>query len=62
MQLCTVLRGVCGVTVVSVDLCDGSMAPGGRGYQRLHTGLRWRLQMKADFLLSHHPGHTIRHS
>ncbi|TWW73131.1 ribonuclease P protein subunit p40 [Takifugu flavidus] len=42
--------------VVSVDLCDGSMAPGGRGYQRLHTGLRSRLQMKADFLLSHHPG------
>lgn len=32
------------------------MAPGGRGYQRLHTGLRLRLQMKADFLLSHHPG------
>ncbi|TNM97630.1 hypothetical protein fugu_013876 [Takifugu bimaculatus] len=42
---------------ITVDyLCDGSMAPGGRGYQRLHTGLRSRLQMKADFLLSHHPG------
>lgn len=47
---------VSGVPVVSVDLSDSSMAPGGRGYQRLHTGLRLRLQMKADFLLSHHPG------
>lgn len=47
---------VSGVPVVSVDLSDSSMAPGGRGYQRLHTGLRSRLQMKADFLLSHHPG------
>lgn len=48
--------------MVSVDLRDGSMAPGGRGYQRLHTGLRSRLQMKADFLLSHHPGHMITQS
>lgn len=42
--------------MVSVDLSEGSMAPGGRGYHRLLSGLRWRLQMKADFLLSHHPG------
>ncbi|XP_041804275.1 ribonuclease P protein subunit p40 [Chelmon rostratus] len=42
--------------VVSVDLTDSSMAPGGRGHQRLLTGLRSRLQMKCDFLLSHHPG------
>uniref|UniRef100_A0A3Q3XK43 Uncharacterized protein n=1 Tax=Mola mola TaxID=94237 RepID=A0A3Q3XK43_MOLML len=42
--------------VVSIDLTDSSMAPGGRGYQRLHTGLRSRLQLKTDFLLSHHPG------
>nr|XP_046264161.1 ribonuclease P protein subunit p40 [Scatophagus argus] len=42
--------------VVSVDLSDSSMAPGGRGYQRLLTGLRSRLQLKTDFLLSHHPG------
>ncbi|XP_027144805.1 ribonuclease P protein subunit p40 isoform X1 [Larimichthys crocea] len=42
--------------VVSVDLTDSSMAPGGRGYQRLLTGLRSRLQLKTDFLLSHHPG------
>lgn len=47
--------GFC-VPVVSVDLSSGSMAPGGRGYQRLLTGLRSRLPMKADFLLSHHPG------
>lgn len=42
--------------VVSVDLTDSSLAPGGRGYQRLVTGLRSRLQLKTDFLLSHHPG------
>ncbi|CAF90279.1 unnamed protein product [Tetraodon nigroviridis] len=42
--------------VVCVDLSDGGGAPGGRSYQRLLTGLRSRLQMKADFLLSHHPG------
>lgn len=36
------------------------MAPGGRGYHRLLTGLRSRLQMKADFLLSHHPGELPR--
>lgn len=32
------------------------MAPGGRGYQRLLTGLKSRLQLKTDFLLSHYPG------
>lgn len=42
--------------IVSVDLTDSSMAPGGRGYQRLLTGLRSRLHLKTDFLLSHHPG------
>lgn len=42
--------------VVSVDLTDTSMAPGGRGYQRLLTGLRSRLHLTTDFLLSHHPG------
>ncbi|XP_044075576.1 ribonuclease P protein subunit p40 isoform X2 [Siniperca chuatsi] len=41
---------------VSIDLTDSSMAPGGRGYQRLVTGLTSRLRLKADFLLSHHPG------
>uniref|UniRef100_A0A3Q0R3D1 Ribonuclease P/MRP 40 subunit n=1 Tax=Amphilophus citrinellus TaxID=61819 RepID=A0A3Q0R3D1_AMPCI len=42
--------------VVSVDLTDSSMAPGGRGYLRLLTGLTSRLQLQTDFLLSHHPG------
>uniref|UniRef100_A0A3Q3K6B4 Uncharacterized protein n=1 Tax=Monopterus albus TaxID=43700 RepID=A0A3Q3K6B4_MONAL len=42
--------------VVSIDLTDSSMAPGGRSYQRLLTGLRSRLHLKTDFLLSHHPG------
>ncbi|XP_018534628.1 ribonuclease P protein subunit p40 [Lates calcarifer] len=42
--------------VVSVDLTDSSMAPGGRGYLRLLTGLRSRLHLKTDFVLSHHPG------
>ncbi|KAF0046383.1 hypothetical protein F2P81_000016 [Scophthalmus maximus] len=42
--------------VVSVDLTHSSMAPGGRGYVRLLTGLRSRLHLKTDFLLSHHPG------
>ncbi|XP_037537886.1 ribonuclease P protein subunit p40 [Nematolebias whitei] len=46
----------CSRFVVSVDLTDSSMAPGGRGYQRLLTGLKSRLQIKNDFLLSHHPG------
>ncbi|XP_069367564.1 ribonuclease P protein subunit p40 isoform X2 [Paralichthys olivaceus] len=41
--------------VVSVDLTDSSMAPGGRGYVRLLTGLRSRLPLRSDFLLSHHP-------
>ncbi|XP_013888182.1 ribonuclease P protein subunit p40 [Austrofundulus limnaeus] len=42
--------------VVSVDLTDRSMAPGGRGYLKLLTGLKSRLQLQTDFLLSHHPG------
>ncbi|XP_044224318.1 ribonuclease P protein subunit p40 isoform X2 [Thunnus albacares] len=42
--------------VVSVDLTDSSMAPGGRGYQRLLTGLTSHVQLQSDFLLSHHPG------
>lgn len=42
--------------IVSMDLTDSCMAPGGRSYQRLLTGLRSRLQLKTDFLLSHHPG------
>ncbi|XP_071769307.1 ribonuclease P protein subunit p40 [Centroberyx gerrardi] len=41
--------------VVSVDLTDSSMAPGGRGYQRLLTGLKSRVRLQTDFLLSHHP-------
>ncbi|XP_029930013.1 ribonuclease P protein subunit p40 [Myripristis murdjan] len=42
--------------VVTVNLTDSSMAPGGRGYQRLLTGLKSRVQLQTDFLLSHHPG------
>uniref|UniRef100_A0A3B4F942 Ribonuclease P/MRP subunit p40 n=1 Tax=Pundamilia nyererei TaxID=303518 RepID=A0A3B4F942_9CICH len=42
--------------VVSVDLTDSSMAPGRRSYLRLLTGLKSRLQLQTDFLLSHHPG------
>lgn len=42
--------------VVSVDLTDKSMAPGAWGHQRLLTGLKSRLQLETDFLLSHHPG------
>ncbi|XP_051809831.1 ribonuclease P protein subunit p40-like isoform X2 [Acanthochromis polyacanthus] len=42
--------------VVSVDLTDSSMATGGRGYMRLLTGLKSRLRLQTDFLLSHHPG------
>ncbi|CAJ1073215.1 ribonuclease P protein subunit p40 [Xyrichtys novacula] len=42
--------------VVSVDLTDSCMAPGGRGYLRLLAGLKSRLRLKMDFLLSHHPG------
>lgn len=44
------------VSVISVDLTDSSMAPGGRRHQRLLTGLTSRLQLKTDFLLSHPPG------
>ncbi|XP_047445953.1 ribonuclease P protein subunit p40 [Mugil cephalus] len=42
--------------VVSIDLTDGSMAPGGRGYLRLLTALKSHLELHTDFLLSHHPG------
>ncbi|KAG7523210.1 hypothetical protein JOB18_041858 [Solea senegalensis] len=42
--------------IVSVDLTNNSMAPGGRGYLRLLTGLMSRLPLSMDFLLSHHPG------
>ncbi|XP_023139714.2 ribonuclease P protein subunit p40 [Amphiprion ocellaris] len=42
--------------VVSVDLTDNNVAPGGRGYLRLVTGLKSRLHLQTDFLLSHHPG------
>ncbi|XP_026217151.1 ribonuclease P protein subunit p40 isoform X2 [Anabas testudineus] len=42
--------------VVTIDLTDSSMAPGGRGYLRLLTGLTSRLSLQMDFLLSHHPG------
>ncbi|XP_076023804.1 ribonuclease P protein subunit p40 [Genypterus blacodes] len=42
--------------IVRVNLTDSSMAPGGRGHQRLLTGLRSRVQLQTDFLLSHHPG------
>lgn len=39
-----------------VDLRDGSMAPGGRGYLRLLRALTSRLKLQMDFLISHHPG------
>lgn len=42
-----------------MDLTDRSMAPGGRGYVKLLTGLKSRLQLQTDFLLSHHPGDII---
>lgn len=42
--------------VVLVDLTDKSMAPGAWGHQRLLTGLKSRLKLQTDFLLSHHPG------
>lgn len=42
--------------VVSVDLTDVTMTPGRAGYLRLLTGLKSRLQLQTDFLLSHHPG------
>uniref|UniRef100_A0A1A8QV43 Ribonuclease P 40 subunit n=1 Tax=Nothobranchius rachovii TaxID=451742 RepID=A0A1A8QV43_9TELE len=45
----------CSRFVVSVDLTNSSMAPGGRGHTRLLTGLRSHLQLQTDFLLSHHP-------
>lgn len=51
---------VCTCTaVVTIDLTDGSMAPGGRGYLRLITGLTSRLPLQMDFLLSHHPGEKV---
>uniref|UniRef100_A0A1A7WX32 Ribonuclease P 40 subunit n=1 Tax=Iconisemion striatum TaxID=60296 RepID=A0A1A7WX32_9TELE len=46
----------CSRFVVSVDLTDSSMAPGGWGHTRLLTGLRSHLQLQTDFLLSHHSG------
>ncbi|KAK2822946.1 hypothetical protein Q5P01_023011 [Channa striata] len=42
--------------VVTIDLTDSSMAPGGHGYRRLLTGLTSRLPLKTDFLLSHSGG------
>ncbi|KAM3604454.1 uncharacterized protein V6R79_011206 [Siganus canaliculatus] len=42
--------------VVSVDLTQSNMAPGEHRYQRLLSGLRARLQLKTDFLLSRRPG------
>ncbi|XP_008335686.1 ribonuclease P protein subunit p40 isoform X2 [Cynoglossus semilaevis] len=42
--------------IVSVDLTDSSMAPGGRGYDRLLSGLTCRLPLTSDFLLSHQQG------
>ncbi|XP_030016295.1 ribonuclease P protein subunit p40-like [Sphaeramia orbicularis] len=44
--------------VVSVNFSDSSMTPGGRGYQRLLTGLKTHLPLVVDFLVSHHPGGT----
>lgn len=44
------------IKVISVDLTDSKMSPGGRGHQRLLTGLKSRLQLKTDFMLAHHPG------
>ncbi|XP_017158996.1 ribonuclease P protein subunit p40 isoform X2 [Poecilia reticulata] len=41
---------------VTVDLRDGSMAPGGRGYLRLRRALTSHLKLQMDFLISHHPG------
>lgn len=46
----------CLSSVVSVDLTDSSMAPGGRGYDRLLSGLTCRLPLTSDFLLSHQQG------
>ncbi|XP_034039511.1 ribonuclease P protein subunit p40 [Thalassophryne amazonica] len=42
--------------VVCVNLTDSGMVPGGRGYQRLLTGLKSRVPLEMDFLLSHRPG------
>ncbi|XP_007541269.1 ribonuclease P protein subunit p40 [Poecilia formosa] len=41
---------------VTVDLRDGSMAPGGRSYLRLRRALMSHLKLQMDFLISHHPG------
>ncbi|XP_062285543.1 ribonuclease P protein subunit p40 [Scomber scombrus] len=46
--------------VVSVDLTDSCMAPGGRGYQRLLKGLTSRLRLQVDFLLSHPGGGALQ--
>uniref|UniRef100_A0A3Q2CWB1 Ribonuclease P/MRP 40 subunit n=1 Tax=Cyprinodon variegatus TaxID=28743 RepID=A0A3Q2CWB1_CYPVA len=42
--------------VVEVDLMDRSMAPGGRAYLRLLKALRCHLNLRTDFLISHHAG------
>ncbi|XP_010893663.1 ribonuclease P protein subunit p40 isoform X2 [Esox lucius] len=40
--------------VVTVDLTDKSMAPGGKRYQRVLSSLKDRLPLKSDFLLARH--------
>ncbi|KAF7643545.1 hypothetical protein LDENG_00237610 [Lucifuga dentata] len=42
--------------IIHVNLTDRRMAVGGRGHHRLLTGLRSRVALQTDFLLSHHPG------
>ncbi|XP_057713990.1 ribonuclease P protein subunit p40 [Corythoichthys intestinalis] len=44
--------------VVTVDLTDVSMAPGGWGYKRLLSGLTSRLPLKMDFLLATPSGNS----
>uniref|UniRef100_A0A3B3H8Y3 Uncharacterized protein n=1 Tax=Oryzias latipes TaxID=8090 RepID=A0A3B3H8Y3_ORYLA len=46
----------CSRFVVTVNLTDSCMAPGRRNYLRLLEGLKSRLPLQTDFLLSHHPG------
>ncbi|KAM4604976.1 ribonuclease P protein subunit p40 [Polymixia lowei] len=40
--------------VVTVDLKDRGMAPGGHGHQRILTALREQLPLQSDFLLAKH--------
>lgn len=54
LQVLTVALHV--LAVISVDLTDRNMAAGGRGHQRLLTGLTSRVQLRTDFLLSYRPG------